>query len=301
MPDTSYTPTAQMSAGDPALRDGPPSNAPLEREALDNRRYARGAVWGQLVWSGQATFGGTAASPVVTVGVVEAVTLCTGNGTSTGTWKPYFTSAVATLGISDVDGAPGSLSANTRYFVYAWSDGGSSVRWQISTSPPTESGTPTVLRRWKRGQTANYRYVCTFVTDGSGNPVPCALCNGRYTYTGGASLTTLRALNNGVATSWTSVDLSGLVPVTARRARLWIQGSRDAAAVSALSVEVRAVGASVATAVATAPSVGTSDTSSDVHADLALDGTSAVEYQTVGGGGAAVGYGARIFVVGWEE
>lgn len=301
MPDTSYTPTAQMSAGDPAMRDVPPSSAPLEREALDNRRHLRGATWGQLVWSGQASFGGTAASPVVTLGVVEAVTLCTGDGTSSGTWKPYFTAAVATLGISHVEGTPGSLSAATRYYVYAWSDGGSSVRWQISTSPPTESGTPTVRRHWKRGQTANYRYVCTFVTDGSGDPVPCALCNGRYTYTGGTDLTTLRALNNGVATSWTSVDLSGLVPVTARRARLWIHGRRDAAAASALSVEARAVGATVATAVATAPSIGTSDTSSDVHADLALDGTAAVEYQTVGGGGVAVGYGARIYVMGWEE
>lgn len=301
MPDTSYTPSARLSAGDPALPDGPPQNAPLEREARDNRRYLRGATWGQFVWTGQASFAGTAASPVITVGVVEGVTLCTGNGTSTGDWKPYFTTGVATLGIGDVEGAPGALSNSTRYFVYAWSDGGGTVRWQISTSPPTESGTPTVLRFWKRGQTANYRYVCTFVTDSSGNPVPGSLCNGRYSYRGGATTDTIRVLNNGVATTWSTVSLTGLVPVTARRVRLWMLARRDASAASALTLEVRTPGDTAPSAIVSAPSVGTSDTTNDLHAEVDLDGTATVEYQTVGGGAVASGYGARIFVVGWEE
>lgn len=301
MPDTAYTPTARLAAGDPAMRDGPPSNAPLEREALDARRYARGATWAQFVWSGQVTVAGTASSPVITVGIIEAITLCTGNGTSTGEWRPYFTSAPAVLGISDVEGAPGSLSNSTRYFVYAWSDAGSVVKWQITTSPPTESGTPTVLRLWKRAQTANYRYVATFVTDGSGNPIPGSLCNGRYSYRGGATTDTIRALNNGVATSWATVSLAGFVPVTARRVYLWIQARRDAAAAAALTVEVRAVGDTAASATTSAPSVGTSDTSNDAIVPVDLDGTQAVEYQTIGGGAVAAGYGARIFVVGWEE
>lgn len=161
-----------------------PLGAVLDK-AFSRSAFLRSAVWGQLIWSGRLEAGGTAGSPSIKVGPIDAVCLRaaeTRSGNSVDVWRAFLEPAETTLGISHVEGAPGSLSADTWYYVYARSVGTSTLGWQITTSPPTESGAPTVLRAWKRGQTANYRFVGAFVTDGSGNPIPMVMANGRYTY-----------------------------------------------------------------------------------------------------------------------
>lgn len=212
MPGT-YTPSAKLSAGDPAMPDGPASNAAPAREVLDNRRHLRGSTWGQLVWNGRLDVSGTAASPVVKVGVIEAITLCDGNGTSTGTWRPYFTASESTLGASHVEGG-GSLANSTHYYVYAYNDGTTTVAWQISTTPPTDSGAPSVLLQWKRSETANYRFLGSFVTDASGNPIKAYTTRGRRVY--------LEAVPGGVSiadtgtSGYEALSLAALVPPHAR-------------------------------------------------------------------------------------
>lgn len=210
---TPYTPSAKLSANDPAMPDGPASNAAPAREALDNRRHLRGATWGQLMWSGRLDVSGTAASPVVKVGVIEAVTLCDGNGTTTGTWRPYFTAAETTLGASHIEGR-GALAPSTHYYVYAYNDGSTTVAFELSTTPPTDAGAPSVLRQWKRGETANHRHLGSFVTDASGNPIRAFTVGGGRTY--------LEAVPGGVSISdsasagYELLSLAALAPPHAR-------------------------------------------------------------------------------------
>lgn len=208
-----YTPSAKLSANDPPLPDGPASNAATSREALDNRRHLRGSVWGQLVWSGRLEVSGTAASPVVKVGVIEAITLCDGNGTSTGTWRPYFTSDETALGASHVEGG-GSLAPSSHYYVYALNDGTSTLAFEISTTPPTALAAPSVLLQWKRGQSANYRYLGSLTTDGSGNPIKAVTSRGRRVYL--ESVPGSVTISDTVSTGYEPLSLADLVPPHAR-------------------------------------------------------------------------------------
>lgn len=167
---SAYTPTPQIGATDPPLPDGPPSNAATHRELLNNRQHLRGATWAQLAWSGRLRVTGTSNTVFsVEVGVIEAVTLRDSNSV----WRPYYTTGLTTLDLTHVEGAPANLANDTFYYVYAWSDSAApgAVKFQISTDPPTEVGTPTVPRLWKRGQTANYRYLGWLRTNGTGVPV----------------------------------------------------------------------------------------------------------------------------------
>lgn len=189
---SAYTPSPQIGATDPPLPDGPPSNAATHRELLDNRRHLRGATWGALAWNGRLRVTGTSNTVFsVEVGVIEAVTLRDSNDV----WRPYYTTGVSTLDLTHVEGAPANLANDTFYYVYAWSDSAApgSVKFQISTDPPTEAGTPTVLRLWKRGQTANYRYLGWFRTSATGVPLAMHADRGRYLYSVPAALHTVTA------------------------------------------------------------------------------------------------------------
>lgn len=210
-----------IGATDPALPDGPPSNAPTDRELLNNRGHLRGATWGQLVWGGafSVDVGGTNTVFHVRVGIIQAVTLRDGSNV----WRPYFTDAEKDLTLSHVESAPANLANSTRYYAYVYSDGTTTPAWQLSTSPPTESGAPTLLTGYKRGQLANYRYLGTFVTDSAGAPIACRASRGRYVYRMSASTTQTRVLNTStVAGSNTDLSLAALVPPHARLVRLYL-------------------------------------------------------------------------------
>jgi hypothetical protein len=199
-------------------------------QALFNRaHFAQNCTWGQLIWTGHLAVSGTAASPVVTLGVIDAVALRDGNSV----WRPYNATSGATLGASHVEGG-GSLAVDTWYHVYCWADSSTpnTLKYQISTSPPTESGTPTVLQHYKRGQTANYRYLGCFRTDGSGNPLPMRAVRGRYVYQFSAISVSggHRVLSAGTDTSATEVACSAVVPPHVRLARLLADVRRSGAA-----------------------------------------------------------------------
>lgn len=189
---TPFTPSAQLGASDPPLPDGPPSNAATHRELLNARRHLRGATWGALVWNERLRVSGSSNTVFsVVVGPIEVVTL----RDSGSVWRPYFTSGDTTLDLTHVEGTPANLANDTFYYVYIWSDAAAagSAKFQISTSPPTEVGTEAVRRAWKRGQTANYRYLGWFRTNGSGVPLAMHADRGRYLYALPAVLHTVTA------------------------------------------------------------------------------------------------------------
>jgi hypothetical protein len=180
------------------------------------------------MWSGCITVdaGGTNTVFTVRVGPIESVTLRDSNGV----WRPYNDTDGATLGSTEVEGG-GSLANSTWYYVYAWSDAGApnTLKYQISTTPPTENGTPTRLQQYKRGQTSNYRYLGCFKTDGSGNPLPMRANRGRYVYQYSAIYASgpHRVLTTGHDTSLTTVSCAAAVPPHARVARLRCQVGRS--------------------------------------------------------------------------
>lgn len=210
---SAYTPSPQIGATDPPLPDGPPSNAATHRELLNNRQHLRGATWAQLAWNGRLRVTGTSNTVFsVEVGVIEAVTLRDSNSV----WRPYYTTGVSTLDLTHVEGAPANLANDTFYYVYAWSDSAApgSVKFQISTSPPTEVGSETVLRLWKRGQTANYRYLGCFRTNASGVPLAMRAERGRYLYDRSAGLADFEigTVYNGGTLAATAVSAVAHVP-----------------------------------------------------------------------------------------
>lgn len=215
---SAYTPSQQIGASDPPLPDGPPSNAATHRELLNNRLYLRGSSWGQLIWNGRLRIAGTSNTVFsVTVGPIDAVMLIDAASVA----RAYFTSAETALDLTHVEGAPANLADDTFYYVYAWSDSSApgAVKFQISTSPPTEVGTPTVLRLWKRGQTANYRYLGWFRTNASGVPLAMHADRGSYLYDRAAGLADfeLGTTYSGGTLAATAVSAASRVPPHARR------------------------------------------------------------------------------------
>ena len=200
---------------------------PVLDKAFSRALFARGAVWGQLVWSGRLEVGGTAGSPSVKVGPIDAVTLRaaeTRGGVSVYVWRPFFVATETTLGIGHVEGAPGALTADTWYYTYIFSNGTTTPQFQISTAPPTESGAPAVLQQWKRGQTANYRYLGCFRTDNAGKPLPIYATRGRVLYQrsaisaayGALASGGLRARDSTGSASLTALSLATRVPPHSR-------------------------------------------------------------------------------------
>lgn len=188
-------------------------------------QHSRGAAWGTLAWTGTMAVSGTAAAPVVVLGAIESCPL----RDSSNVWRPYYTTGESTLGASNVEGG-GSLTADTWYYVYAWSDSAAptAVKFQISTTPPTDAVLTKVPRLWKRGQDANYRYLGCFRTNSAGNPFPMRAARGRYLYRRGAIATVggafgadgLGAVVGAGAVGLTSLDLSARVPPHSRMALL---------------------------------------------------------------------------------
>lgn len=226
-----------------------PLGAVLDK-AFSRSAFLRSAVWGQLVWSGRLEAGGTAGSPSIKVGPIDAVCLRaaeTRSGNSVDVWRAFLEPAETTLGISHVEGAPGSLTSDTWYYVYVYSNGTTTLQWQITTSPPTESGAPTVLRAWKRGQTANYRYLGCFRTDGSGNPIPMVMANGRYQYTDFDMASPLHTASTANISTFTSaLALTSRVPPHVRQAVIRVQTYRASLSEARAGARVKADGASYA-------------------------------------------------------
>lgn len=216
---TAHTTVVEIDNTDPPIPDGPVGSKDTWTRVLNARGYARGATWGALTWSGAFSVdtGGTSTVFAVRVGIIQSATL----RDSSSVWRPYFTSAETVLDLTDVESAPGNLTGSTWYYVYIYSDGTTTPAFQISTSPPTESGAPTLSTGYKRGQVANYRYLGCFPTLASGAPVALRACDGVYRYRRSAgAVADLRVLNAQSATSNTAVACAALVPPHSRLATI---------------------------------------------------------------------------------
>lgn len=305
MPASAPAPTARLIAGDPLMREGPPANVPIERDSIDARRHFRGATWGQLVWSGRVEVSGTSAAPVVKIGAIDAVTLCEGgNGTSSGTWRPYswnLNGLASDVGASAIEGG-GALLGDRHYHLYAVNDGTTTLAFQLSLTPPSASLAAGVQQQWKRGQNANYRYLATFRTNASGDPIKGFLANGRFTYRSTASAGYDYALGSGStagrATAWTGVDLSSLVPEHARLVRLHCTLQRDGGA-GAIGLQIRAPGDAGHVEVCCAPNVAGVATYAAGMVEIVTPAPS-IDYQLTAAVAASDPNGATIRVLGWE-
>lgn len=182
--------------------------------ALNRAHYARGGLWGQHLSAERfgVSPGGTSTVFAVTIGAISS--LCVRD--SSGTWRPYYVAAETTLTLSNVEGAPASLSNSTWYYVYAYSDGTTTLRFIINTTPPDATGL------WQSaGGDALRRYLGCFRTTSGGAPIAVTAYRGRYSYrVSDLGATALRVLSAGGDTSYTDVDLSALVPPHSRLAEL---------------------------------------------------------------------------------
>lgn len=190
----SYSPAVRVLDADPPIPDGPPSTIPAWKSMLDAKLYTRFALAGHLEWEGSLSAYGTAASPIVEVGPITAVTLY---DSVTAGWYT-FSAGVATLGNTH---SGGTLSLDTWYYVYVYvTTPGLTLGYEISSTPPHAPGNYGRRGRYKNGQTANYLYLGCFRN--ATNPLPTVrAAGGVYTYALG--LTTFSATSLGVFTGGT--------------------------------------------------------------------------------------------------
>lgn len=226
---TTITTTAQYTSGDATVpEDSDDLDAGVVgtafQVALDRAHYARGGLWGQHLAAGRfgVSPGGTSTVFAVTIGAISS--LCVRD--SSGTWRPYYVAAETTLTLANVEGSPAALSNSTWYYVYAYSDGTTTLRFLINTTPPDATGL------WQSaGGDALRRYIGCFRTTSSGAPIAVTAYRGRYSYrVSDLGATALRVLSAGGDTSYTDIDLSALVPPHSRLAELGLYLAPNTAA-----------------------------------------------------------------------
>lgn len=188
------------------------------------------------------------------------------------------------LSITDGTEAPGSLplaSANTWYYVYAYNNAGS-VALQVSTDPPDASLT------WKVSGDGTHRYIGTFRTDGSGNPIAFESDGGAYLWR--TALASRQPLAAGNATSPTDVSCASYAPPHARILRLNLNGidTGGAAKTASLSKD----GDAVAAAQLQIPS----NTRVSMETEVPCSTAQVVDYQV-----SASDANLTINVMGWRE
>lgn len=117
-----------------------------------------------------------------------------------------------------------ALSASTWYHLYLYMNAGAPDVELSTTAPVAYSGTA----RSKTGDSSR-RYLRSVRTDGSGLIYKDAQIGNKIWYLENAGVAPFRVLTNGKATVATSVDLSGVVPITSNEAGLFAQ-MQDASA-----------------------------------------------------------------------
>lgn len=109
-----------------------------------------------------------------------------------------------------------SLSVSTWYHIYVYLSSGAAAMEVVTTAPTTWKGTA-------YGKTADTsrRYIGSVKTDASGNVYEFIHQDNIIQYKNvSAAASPFRVLSNGTATTATSIDLSGMVPITSRLANL---------------------------------------------------------------------------------
>ena len=292
---SSYTPTAEFTDSTTVLADGDAANATnlnaAPKKAIDRAAYLRDATDGLLVWGGNARVaasGTNNGSSEVYCPPIKAVSLLNGQ-----TWNAYSLATETEL-TSAANFASGTLANSTPYYVYAKVTS-SALAIEVSATAP-DSGSI-----WKSGATGTHRYLFSFVTDSSGVAVPMRRTRGRTLYsmsTIGAS--TLIALSNGTATSFTNVDCSTLVPANARVATIQsicVNASTTAHGQAQFRTDGETGGY-------IEQGVSVADASNDfrgvMHFTIDLPSTRILEYRRSNAAGYAA-LGVYLYVLGYEE
>lgn len=292
----SYTPTAEFTDSATVVADGDAADATNlnlgAKKALDRCAMLRAATDGLLVWSGKArvaTGGASSGSTGVYCPPIEAVSLLDGT-----TWKSFALASETQLTTASHFGG-GTLANSTAYYVYAYVSAGA-LALQISTDAPGSDGI------WKTSAVGTHRYLFSFVTDSSGVPIAMHRTGSGRTlyYVSGAGMTTVRVLNAGTATSFTNVDLSALVPATARVVLLHAICTNSSTTAHG-QLQIRTDGE---TAGYLEQGVGVADASNDFRGthDFTIEASSSriVEYRRE----SAAGYASitvSLYVLGYEE
>lgn len=280
------------------MDSGPAPLGPTLEELVNRSELSTNTVLGHLSWSGNASLasGGTSTVFALVIGAINAVMIYDGTGYSSKA------SAGETLTLAHVQGAPAALASNTRYYAYAKLSGvNGALAFEVSSTPPSANGV------FKNGDpTQVYLRGATFVTDGSGNPLPFRCVHGRYRYsiTGmPASINDLRVLNGTAsATAWADIDLSSLVPPYARNIHLRAQvinGVNNKTGRAQFRTKGHTSG-SVDLDVAEMGASGTANYN-QLHFDLECDANRAIQYQRADGGGTYADLDVFVWVLGWDE
>lgn len=200
----SYSPTAHLGAGDPAMPDGPAENAATERDMLDARAHLRQVTWGALQWGGRIMVSGTADHPVLACDQIDTVACCD----SAAAWWPAFSGAV-TIPESAM-ALP--LAPFTHYNVFAKVSTSGVLGFEVTTSGLSSSVYRTVGSEQRR-------FLASFVTDTDGIPRPGIARERSFTFRARTG-DDLKALDSGHASVSTQVDLTNWVPARATRVHL---------------------------------------------------------------------------------
>lgn len=296
MPST-ITTTAEYTATAPTF---PVDGEDLEaadveatlQTALNRAHYARGGLWGQHLAAERfgVSPGGTNTVFAVTVGAISS--LCVRD--ATGTWRPYYVAAETTLTLAHVEGAPAALSNSTWYYVYAYSDGTTTLKFLINTTAPDATGL------WQSaGGDALRRYLGCFRTTSGGAPIAVTAYRGRYSYrVSDLGATALRVLTAGGDTSYTDVDLSALVPPHSRLVEISAYLIPNTAVATTIgSATLRRKGGTVGGVVGVECGTGTQWPSVERSFWLETDTNQDVQYKVAGANAPTI----NLDVIGFQE
>ena len=255
------------------------------------------AIYSHIAWAETLAVapGGSLTSFSIEVGAIHRLFGLTATGTIR-----VGAAGTTTIGVSKVEGTPGTLGASARWwYVYAWMNGGT-LDYAISLTGPDATG------RVKSAD-ASRVYLGCFPTDTAGSPYPLRKTGGRVLYrrSGLASGTALlasnglRMLDRGSAqTSFTAIDLRPVVPPHSRAALLRLTAIGDAAPDTAELALYTGTDATTGAPAATAYTINNAEVRLDVEVEIAQAAQSVTYKLTNGAAGAING---RIDALGFLE
>lgn len=197
-----------------------------------------------------------------------------------------------TIGVSKVEGTPGTLGASARWwYVYAWMNGGS-VDYAISLTGPDATG------RVKSAD-ASRVYLGCFPTDTTGAPIPLRKTGNRVLYRRSGVAVVLNPLasnglrvldRNAVQSSFTAIDLRPVVPPHSRAALLRLTAIGDAGPDNATLALYTGTDNTTASPAAEAYTIDNHEVRLDVEVEIAQAAQSVTYKLTNGAAGAINGY-----------
>lgn len=265
--------------------------------ALDRAHFARGGLWGQLLWSGRFAVDPGGSSTVFAVKIGAISSLCVRD--SSGTWRPYFVAAETTLDLGDVESSPANLSNSTWHYVYAYSDGTSTLRFLINTTAPAAD-----LLWQSAGGDGLRRYLGCFRTNGSGAPIPVRAHRGRYLYRGSSITSGPVAATLTSIAAFADVDLTAFLPPHARVAHLRAAIlNTDTTSDHSVALRLRTNGDTTSYIEAIAHPGGASSSAENagrahLTTEIETDGSQLIEAETAG---TSASFSAQIFCQGFTE